>query len=282
MMRVRHGRFGQIAVYGKAAGGGGGYTGPGDIVSFFGWWGLRAYSAAAAAAAGPCIDILDQAGANAITIHLLTNGKLDTASISAWVTTHSVTTICVTKLYDQASTNHMTQATLANMPTLNITGGPGGNTPALIFVGSSSQTLAALSSNQAQPVSLSAVAERTGAFTSFGTVISYGGTSDFGFNSATNTAYIYAGAVVTATATDSAWHAMQGLLNGATSAIYIDGTNTGSLSAGTTATGGGNTTIGVGLGGHLTGSASEFGVVAGDASANFSAVNGNQHAFWGF
>ena len=259
---------------------GGGYTGPGDIVTFSGWWGLRAYSSATRGT--KAISLCDHLGANCADVATsATTGVLNAPGTRGSDNCTSLTTCTVATIYDKVSTNDCTQATVANQATLNMTGGPGGNTPALVFNGSSAQ-YSCIQSNQAQPVSLSTVAERTSAFTSFGTAVSYGGTNDLGFNSSANSAYIYAGAIGSATATDSAWHAMQGLLSGASSALYIDGTNTGSLSAGTSATGGGNTTIGNGVGGFLTGRASEFGTVASDASANFSIINSNQHTFWGF
>jgi hypothetical protein len=85
--------------------------------------------------------------------------------------------------------------------------------------------------------------------------------------------------VVTGTATDSVWHALQGLI-AATGNVYLDGTsNTGSPG---TPTPGGNTLIGNGVGGFLTGAVSEAGTIASNASANFSALNSNQHSFWSF
>jgi hypothetical protein len=65
--------------------GGGGFTGPGDIVSFNLWAGLHAYNAANAAALAPIVDQVDQAGNNPITIDSLSTGALNAASITAWV-----------------------------------------------------------------------------------------------------------------------------------------------------------------------------------------------------
>jgi hypothetical protein len=73
---------------------------------------------------------------------------------------------------------------------------------------------------------------------------------------------------------------MQALFN-TTGAIYIDGTNT-TGSVGSVVPVGAPTRIGDGIGGFLTGNAVEFGTVASNASANFSALNSNQHSFWGF
>src|SRR3954462_605040 len=82
---------------------GGGYTGPGDVVSgAFAWFGLRGYTAAYSTGSNPAVDLVDQAGANPITINILSNGRLDVASINSWVTANSVSTIKVAKLYDQS------------------------------------------------------------------------------------------------------------------------------------------------------------------------------------
>src|SRR3974390_3161095 len=78
--------------FGPAAGGGP-YVGPGDIVSGATvWYGLRGYSAAYSTGSNPAVDLVDQAGANTITINIKSDGTLDVAAISTWVAAHSVTT----------------------------------------------------------------------------------------------------------------------------------------------------------------------------------------------
>ncbi len=97
------------------------YAGPGDVVSGAYLWvsPARAYSAAFAATLGPVMDLVDQAGANPVTINILATGYVDTAAIAAWVTANSVSTIKVAKLYDQSgNARHVSNATLATMPTL--------------------------------------------------------------------------------------------------------------------------------------------------------------------
>lgn len=45
------------------------YTGPGDIVSGANaWYGLRGYTAAYSTGSNPAVDLVDQAGANQVTI----------------------------------------------------------------------------------------------------------------------------------------------------------------------------------------------------------------------
>ncbi|THD56752.1 MAG: hypothetical protein E8A46_02600, partial [Bradyrhizobium sp.] len=111
--------------------GGGGYTGPGDIITFTNWYGLRAYNGAYATATGNIADIVDTAtGAASCTIVAKTTGDADLST--AYCTgSVSVTTFCtvthaagcsVKKLYDQVGTNHLTQATLTSMPLLVLSG----------------------------------------------------------------------------------------------------------------------------------------------------------------
>jgi hypothetical protein len=48
------------------------YTGPGDIVSSaYAWYGLWGYNAASATGSNPAADLLDQDGANPITVNIL-------------------------------------------------------------------------------------------------------------------------------------------------------------------------------------------------------------------
>jgi hypothetical protein len=51
------------------------YTGPGDVVaSAYAWYGLRGYAAAYSTGSNPALILVDQAGANQITINILANG----------------------------------------------------------------------------------------------------------------------------------------------------------------------------------------------------------------
>jgi hypothetical protein len=133
------------------------YTGPGDVVSgAFAWYGLRGYTAAYSTGSNPVLDIVDQAGANQLTVNILATGRLDVASISAWVTANSVSTIKVKRMYDQTgNARHMNQATLANMPVLNLTGF--GSLPAVVFTAANSHSLATSGFSGAQPLTASMV-----------------------------------------------------------------------------------------------------------------------------
>lgn len=274
-----------MACYGKASGGGGGYTGPGDVVGgALAWYGLRAYNGVyASPGTNPAVDLVDQAGANPITIAILSNGNLDVASISTWVTAHSVTTIKVTKIYDQSgNAKHALQATLANMPALLLN--QIGSLPALRYTGgaSSGQTLVTSGTvTQAQPFTISTAYQRTSANSgNFNPVLCAfsGATGILGnFN-------MFAGSSVGPTQTDNAFHAGQGMFNGASSSAYVDGVLTSSLNPGA----GGYSANTISLGGDnagnrfLNGFILEAGLWGSDISANNAAMNSNQHAYWGF
>lgn len=122
------------------------FTGSGDVKSgaYAYWSTARAYNAAYATGSNPAMDLVDQAGANPITINIKTTGIVDVAAINTWVTTNSVTTIRVAKLYDQTgSGRHVSQATLANMPKLLLSHPALGNAaiPVMDFLTSSNQRL---------------------------------------------------------------------------------------------------------------------------------------------
>jgi hypothetical protein len=263
------------------------YVGPGNVVSsWLAWYGLRAYSAAYATGSNPAIDIQDQAGANPLTVNILANGNLDVASINTWVTAHSVTTIKISKVYDQSgNARHATQSSLGAMPTLVLgpVTGLTASRPAMHFAAASTQTLVfATAVTQAQPLSMSSVYQRTNVNTGFfNTLIADSTAVGFLLPPGTNLAGEFAGSSVSVAAADNAFHKIQGLLNGASSALFLDGTNTGSLSAGASGFTGtlaiGNDTSSRYLDGYIC----EVGAIGGDKSANFAALDSNQHSYWG-
>lgn len=255
------------------------YTGPGDVQpGAVSWYGLRAYSAAYAAATGNAIDITDQASANPLTVKVLTSGDLDVASINAWVTAHSVTSIIVVKLYDQTGNGFHLATTNHTFPLLNLSpGGLGAGRPALAF------TVAALSAifNSSTavtntPWSLSIAYNHTvSGITDF-----WGDTSGNGLASlGANTITVNLG--VSATATDNVWHAVQGIDQGSGNAVIrVDGTTTsagGGTSANLTAT----TQISAAFN-SMDGFIVEAGRWGGDKSATNATLTANQKAYWGF
>ena len=207
-----------------------GYTGAGDVVSgAYAWYGLRGYTAAYSTGSNPALDLVDQAGANPLTANILSNGRLDVASISAWVTANSVTTIKITRIYDQTgNTRHVDQATLGNMPVLNLTGF--GSLPSMDFTAASSHFLESSATvTQAQPFSFATVQLRGSA--SGNIVINSTGVR---MRTVSGGIEIHAGANAQAlTAANGSWHAVQSVFNNTSSAICVDGTETTGLTVGT-------------------------------------------------
>jgi hypothetical protein len=263
---------------------GSGYVGPGDIVgSWFAWYGLRAYSAAYAAPGNnPAIDIVDQAGANQLTVNILASGKLDLASINAWVTAHSVSTIKVGKVYDQAGTTHVSQATLANMPTLalNVIGA----LPSLHFDASQAQGLFSASGalSTAQPFYMSSVHIRQrGNLTDFNSVLITDQTVGILTGTGPDQIGIFGGSVNSIAAADLAVHSLKALFNGSTSALYVDDLLT-PISGGAAAFSGSTIGLGAQPGGQprrWDGYIFEAGLIAGDQSASNHALYANEASY---
>jgi len=274
----------------SVSGGGGSYTGPGDIVAFSHWYGLRGYSAAYSTGSNPAADLVDQAGANTITVNILSDGTLDVASIATWVAAHSVTTIKVTKLYDQVGTNHASQGTLATMPVLVLgpVTGLASNRPAMVFA--NAQFLAtATGPNIAQPLTYSSVAIRTSGTTDVGMMAGDNGNDPEMILQAATVASIFAGgSVVSQTQTNNAWHSFHGVFNGASSVMNVDGTSGTSGSAGTNGLAVGHLLwIGrdsfAASGSWWVGNINEAGVISAAASgANMTSLSSNQHSYWGY
>jgi hypothetical protein len=264
------------------------YRGPGDIVSGASAWGssARAYNAAyAAPGTNPAMDLQDQAGANPITIAILSTGFVNIAAINAWVTAHSVSTIKIAKIYDQTGTgNHFTQGTLANMPTLvlNALGG----LPGMAFLNSGSQQLATPTLTLTAPYSFSAVSLRTtndgllsGIIESTSVQIGLAYTT-----TANQVEILNNGHQATGTASDGAFHALQGTMvqDGSTLPVMVvDGTpNTGIASSGAGISAA-TLRIGRSEGGQtMGGTITEVGVWASLAfnSTQYGNVNTNQHS----
>ena len=279
-------------IWQMAHAGGGSYVGPGDVVSgAFAFWGLFAYNAAYATGSNPACDLVDQAGLNPITINILSSGALDTASISTWVTAHSVTKILVKKLYDQVGTQHMTQATVANMPPLTLSSI--GSFAALTPDGTASQQLtstAAASHNQ--PFSMSALAQRSSGTNAFVFSDVDAGSNEIDLsavnNGLTNTQfYISDGISDNSTVDDFNLHAVTGVFNNPTGlTIVVDTTVTTSAAGGNVMTSGdtwvllGFTTLGLR---DWIGKFGELGIwPTAFNSTQYAAMNSNIHTRWGF
>jgi len=297
-------QVGQIASGPLLGGGAVYYQGPGDVIAVpagGGWWGFRAYNHAYAVAHSQIATIQRISDNTTCTVVSDNNGNLDLVgtpcSGATIVSFCNLTTCEVNKLFDQ--TGHgfdLTQATAANKPVLTFTC-INTTLPCMGFTGSSSQVVFTTAGTaSAAPVSLSAVAKRTGSFTAAQMTVSGNDASNVtaqtGFYAATNQWYLAAGGSAHNTVTlscgaaclDSAWHAFQGLISGVsnTSAINIDGTDLTGLVAGTNGISarfalGGNTTQ------FLTGQMVEGGIWAGTAfnATNRNAICHNHIAYWG-
>lgn len=281
----------QIAPYYSTAGGGGGYTGPGDIYAFSAWYGVRGYSGSyAAPGTNPAIDIVDQAGANSLTVNILSNGNLDVASVSSWVSAHSVTTIMITKVYDQTGNGkHVVQTTLGNMPSLalNVIG----SLPMMFAPDQVRSLVSSTSLTQSSPLTVSAVANRdVSVGGSFSFIIADNFTAGgFGLMNSANTAGIYSGGITVSlgSVADGSFHAMQFLSTTTvnTSTVSVDGT-TATASGGAAEAGAWNGTIGLfaNQGGsfNLKGYIGEAGIAGGNQTSHNAVMNSNQHSYWGF
>lgn len=265
------------------------YVGPGDVVSGAWFWGgLRAYNAAYATSLGNAVDLEDQSFGNPITIKVLANGKLDVASISAWVTAHSVTTINITQLYDQSGNGrNLTQAG-TRCPTL-VLGGLG-SLPVINFNPSSiTQLFVGPSVTLSQPFTMTGVAQ-TSISSSDAYIIGNNARNvflEFSYH-ATQLLLLYAGTELPTanSTTDTNWHANFGVLNGASSTVQFDTTaapgaaGAGGFAAETFGVGG-SPAFGGGQG--LTGNMTEAGIWSSAlTSTNLTNLNSNQHTYWGF
>lgn len=209
------------------------YTGPGDVAGYSGayaYWGLRAYNATQAAAQVPIIDIVDQAGSNALTVNAKTDGTMDLAAVTAWVSAHSVTKILVNKLYDQSGNGrHLVVPALpATAPELKLS--MVGGLPALFFdqVNIASQWLMSATNASAlvQPITTSIIAR----FNTFANGAETFTDGAFGFQplvtTFTNTVSHQAGGSRRdyTGMVENSFQSFQSVINGASSSMSINGT----------------------------------------------------------
>lgn len=266
-----------------AIAGGAAYVGPGDIVgSAVGWWGLRAYNVAYATGSNPAIDVVDAAtGLTTTTINILANGSLDVATIAGLGYA-----VKVKKLYDQTGNGfHMTQATLATMPALVLSGL--GSLPVMRFAGAQQLNVGTMLA-LAQPVTLSSAVKFLAAPGLQLYLHSQPGAADFLIVRPTsaNTLQIFSGGNSgSATVSDDSFHALQAVFNGASGDINVDG------SVNTVNTGAGATSFNnsfflgayMGSSGYLEGDVVETGRWdSAFTSGNSTSMSSNQHTYWGF
>jgi len=194
------------------------------------FWGMRAMSTAIAAAGTQKLFQLTKTGATC-DILVANNGGpgLTTACTGTGTNGVNIATFCSTACtfsawYDQTGNGQdLFQATVANQPiyTTNCVG---------TFSCAQGDAARELDRNplttQNQPFTISAFAERTGAFTTAGTVFAGNGFDvQLLFDSTANNIFMYAGnSTNTMTTADSAPHSLIAVYNGSTSGAVIDGT----------------------------------------------------------
>lgn len=267
------------------------FQGAGDVVSGAIAWGscARAYNAAYANGTNPLCDLVDATtGTVAIcTLRAATTGFVDlTGNYCTGTTTPALACAAaaggsckISKAYDQTGTgNHFTQATAANMPALTFSAL--NSLPGMTFAAGSG-TLATANVTQAQPLTLSAVGSRTGANTTETALLATNGsgTPKFGPTSIINTWNLSCPTTLNATASDGSFHAAQGVCNGVSSALIVDGSAT-TGDAGATGYSAQNIRIArFGAAATLTGVIMEVGIWPSAFNATqYGNVNTNQHS----
>ena len=270
------------------------YTGPGDVVaSAVVWYGFRAYSSAVASGGTQKVTNIRRSSDNHTCDLLIatTGGLGNTANCSTGgdngqtAASFCASTNCwVATTYDQSGGNNcsgspcdLSQATAANQPQFLQTGCSSGSLPCMQRTVGAAASVSGTAPAQTAPQSFSAVWDLYNAANSDFVCASQ--TTPNGFNVASGAARVLgSGGGPSGTAANSAWHAVTGVLSGASSFVNVDGTQTtGSTTNRTTSADfywGGN--------GALV-DMSECGMWAG-ALTNTQANNlyANQHVYWGF
>jgi hypothetical protein len=220
----------------RCGGGGGSYSGPGDVISgasgFFSC--SRVYNLASATTSTSMCDLVAVTGGAAVcTLRGSSSGLVDLTAYCPGTTTPPAACAAasggsckVTKMYDQTgSGNPITNATLATMPTITFAAQNG--LPSVNFLNANSTVLATASQipGLTQPFTVSWVGKKT-ATTGFEGMFGFG-VSEY-FNTA-NTTYLFDGtSSATVSITEGSNVTVMDLFNSpasaATSAIYVNGT----------------------------------------------------------
>lgn len=254
------------------------YTGPGDIVSGALWWaGLRAYSAATIGNnAVRIIRASDSTQQNFVTV---SGGHLDYSSIATFLT---ATSGKIVTLFDQTGNGRdVTQATDANRPAYNASG-PGGRAQ-IDFTKASNTSLAnGTTITQSQVYTFVAAANHTSDAAQQSLLLAGLGanTIQLGYRfSADNQVFLYAGSNAGATASDGSFHALQGVFNGASSDMNVDG-STNTVNPGTAGIANDGVYLGLTNGGGqpFGGALLEAGIWPGSVTS----LSANIHSYYGF
>jgi hypothetical protein len=273
------------------------FTGPGDAISgataFYSC--ARAYTVAYASSAGNLCDIADVGtGATTCTMKAAATGFADltsalcaggTQTVSAFCTAH--TSCVITKMYDQTvgaqctaptTSCDVTQATLASMPALTF-GALNGLPCATMVAASGLTTPTPLNAVAAQPFTYALAAKQTTAGTNPNVMGAAGSSPIVFYPTGGTTVGLFAGSTVSRAASLNAYHGLQLIGNGASSAVNVDGTAT-TGNAGTAAPGTGGNHINIGVSTSMIGSFCEGGLwpiafSAGQQTSWFSNANGS-------
>lgn len=263
------------------------YTGPGDLATFSNWYGLRAFSSADRGS--HLINVCNSTGGVDVGCADLSSDASTGALVSATVSgiTCPGANCTVKTIYDRKGSLDLTQATVANRPTLPASCATTSK-PCMSFVRGSSQflTMTTSATSLSQPFTQYGVAEQTTG--NFGVANPwFGATNNGGSNasflqydgSAQNTAICNAGTSLSETAAQSTWHVIQFLANGASSDCTVDGTShTGNAGSNTV-----TLRIVIGAQNYVGGSGLTGDVVeAGFGSGTLASMNSNAKTYWGF
>ena len=260
--------------------GGGGYTGPGDIVATWSAWysTTRAFSAAdrgnklfnlCTAGDASCEDESSDA-----TTGLVALGTIGTACVGSGT--------CIVKtFYDRSGSGLDVTASLSNQQVYTASVLSGIN--CTLFASPAGAYTSAGSLSVSQTYSMWGVSKFTGS--SEGPIITSDGNAVImgNHNSAINTMHMYGGSDTGATASDNAFHTLLGIFAGAASIAVVDGSSTTGLSAGANAL---SSTVSIGhdlFGGGYAGPICEAGIIpATVSSGNRTTLNSNAHTAYGF
>ena len=265
-----------------------GYTGPGDlgISGIQAFYGLRCYSTSFT---GTIAQIFDAAtGTTTETILTCPGGGVINETVNPLSTTCAAGCV-IQALFDQSGQNNCSGVCIVfnntNARRATFTRNCIGSLPCATRAGGAN-TLYGLFSGSfptiAQPFTVSTVCERTGATTTQTACIWPSNGGGFVGPSATaNDWTLYAGTIVNSSAADNVIHAAQVIYNGASSTFYLDGSSN-TINPGTLGT---QSALFImsDTNNSLNGNFFEAGVWSGAFSgAQLSAMNANQHAYWGF
>jgi hypothetical protein len=226
------------------------YQGPGDVVSgaLVYYSCSRVYNGAAASTSTNLCDLVAAVGGVAVcTVRGSSTGFADQSSYCNGGTQTpaaacaAVTSCKISKMYNQVTpgTLDVSQATPASMPAAVFSSSPTGTLPAVDCTGGTNALLATTTNPSiSQPWTATGVVQRAGTGSSVeGIMGNASGVVNFIGHNTANSIAANAGTTVTVSATDTNWNSIAGVLNGASSVLTVNTTDTTGLNAGTTAWG---------------------------------------------